>query len=193
MPTGYTAAVGEGKITTLRQFALQCARGMGACIMMRDDPWDAPIPERFEPNTGYHDKGLAAAQKLLDELPLLTDDECINRADEDYDARFASYQKYEDERKAENGRYRDMLAAVRGWDTEAEGIKDFMVDQLRISIRDFSENPPKRLSGEEWRATVIASAIRDVNYHTEERVKEIQRTEGRNQWVAALRISLPEI
>ena len=45
MPTGYTADIQDGKITTLREYALSCARAFGALIMMRDDPHDAPIAD----------------------------------------------------------------------------------------------------------------------------------------------------
>lgn len=48
MPTGYTANVPDG--ITFEQFVWQCARGMGALVMMRDEPTGAPIPERFEPS-----------------------------------------------------------------------------------------------------------------------------------------------
>jgi hypothetical protein len=36
MPTGYTAAIGEG--IEFDKFVMQCARAMGACVMMRDEP-----------------------------------------------------------------------------------------------------------------------------------------------------------
>lgn len=50
MPTGYTEAVQSGEVTEFRDFALRCARAMGALIMMRDDPMDAPIPDEFKPS-----------------------------------------------------------------------------------------------------------------------------------------------
>ena len=34
MPTGYTAALYEGKNQTFKEFATQCARAFGACIDM---------------------------------------------------------------------------------------------------------------------------------------------------------------
>lgn len=50
MPTGYTADLHDGKDVTFDQFVKQCARGMGALVTLRDAPWDAPLPERFEPS-----------------------------------------------------------------------------------------------------------------------------------------------
>jgi hypothetical protein len=51
MPTGYTAPIADGM--TFEQFALGCARAFGALVTMRDEPSDAPIPERLEPDTPF--------------------------------------------------------------------------------------------------------------------------------------------
>lgn len=192
MPTGYTAAVGEGKITTLRQFALQCARGMGACIMMRDDAWDAPIPERFEPDTSYYDKKLEAARAALKSLSDITPAECKERAAASYKSALKSHQEYVANRAAENQRYREMNAAVEGWSTEAEGIRDFMLQQLSISVNDYEPTPPEELDGDAWLACELERTARDIAYSEKARAEEIQRTEGRNRWLAALRASLPD-
>ncbi len=192
MPTGYTAPVGDGKITTLRQFALLCARGMGACINMRDEPLDAPIPERFEPQTKYYDERLAAARAALADLSALTAEDCEARAKDAHAASLANHYKYEAERDAENKRYRDMLKAVDAWETDAEGIKQFMHEQLSMSIFAYDSEPPEPLSGKEWLERSLAKAARDIGYYEAERAKEVMRTEGRNRWLAALRASLPE-
>lgn len=191
MPTGYTAEVGEGKITTLRQFALQCARGMGACIMMRDDPWDATIPERFEPSTDYHDKALDAARAKLKDLANITPDECEKRAETAYEQALTSHNEYVARKAEQNGRYAAMKAAVEAWDTKAEGIRDFMLQQLSISFDDWEPEPPKKLNGEQWLEAELGKAAHDIAYHKKARDEEIQRTEGRNQWLADLRASLP--
>lgn len=60
MPTGYTYPVAEEKVDTLAEFALQCARAFGACVTMRDEPSNKPIPEEFKPSLHY--------QKKLDEM-----------------------------------------------------------------------------------------------------------------------------
>ena len=67
MPTGYTLDLYDGKDITFEEFALRCARAFGALISMRDEPIDAPIPERFEPSD-YHLKELEKAKKRLKEV-----------------------------------------------------------------------------------------------------------------------------
>ncbi|WP_416065387.1 hypothetical protein ACK9YZ_01165 [Rhizobium sp. ZK1] len=190
MPTGFTADVVSGEITTLRQFALRCARGMGATIMMRDEPWDAPIPERFEPSTSYHEENLAKAKETLAEIERLSSEDCNARAEQDYADRLASHQKYEDERGAENDRLKSMLEKVSAWHTEAEGIKEFMSDQLRISMSDYVSPPPQKMTGEEWLTATRREALRSISYHEKNIADEIHRTEMRNQWLADLRRSL---
>lgn len=63
MPTGYTADVADGKITDFVEYALQCARAFGACIMLRDEPISSEIPE-FQPSD-YNANALAEAEKTL--------------------------------------------------------------------------------------------------------------------------------
>ncbi len=198
MPTGYTHAVQDGKITTLREFALTCARAFGACITMRDDPSDAPIPERFEPHTDYHDRGIAEARAILAELPGLSVAECNQRAQNDFDAALASHTDREVERTRQRTRYEQMVAKVEGWKVpdDLREMRSFMLDQLRSSI-DHDCNigrydpAPVLLGGSTWRDKRLEEASRSLAYHTVERQKEIDRTESRNAWLKALRDCLP--
>jgi len=195
MPTGYTAAVRDGKITTLREFALSCARGMGALITMRDDPHDAPIPERFEPFTDFYDGQIERAQELLRTVPHLTDSECDFRAETLFKEEIKSYQESLARKRLARARYEDMLCKVKAWrcDDEVRTLKDFMVKQLEESIDfDCSERytePPVRLTGEQWRQKTLENASRDLAYGQKQQAEERERV-SRNRWLAALRRSL---
>ena len=199
MPTGYTAAVQSGEITSLRDFALMCARGMGATIMMRDAPHDAPIPERFEPSD-YNAKVLQKAQGCLDAVTTMSRDEAQREADKAYHAACVSFDRRNAEREEHGRRYRSMIAQVEAWDTKADGIREFMLDQLRQSL-DFDCKPPRpnalfggkpeRQTGEEWREAQVEQLTGDIAYHAKANAEEIARTEGRNRWLADLRASLP--
>jgi hypothetical protein len=198
MPTGYTHAVQEGKITTLREFAMTCARAFGACIMMRDDPGDKPIPESFEPETDYHDKAIAEAQETLAEVAALSDAECDQRAKAAFDAALTSHTERETRRAREKGRYEEMIGKVERWHVpdDISGLRDFMLDQLRKSV-EFDCSPPRyndaptRLTGAAWRDSTLAEASRSLAYHQVERQKEIDRVASRNAWLKALRDSIP--
>ena len=65
MPTGYTSDIEKG--ITFNEFTMQCARAFGACISMRDDPGDKPIPKEFKPST-YHIEGIKKAKEKMVQL-----------------------------------------------------------------------------------------------------------------------------
>ncbi|MGB1214633.1 MAG: hypothetical protein ACPG4X_14810, partial [Pikeienuella sp.] len=74
------------------------------------------------------------------------------------------------------------------------GLKDFMLEHLNSGKKfdcGMEWDAPVRLTGEQWRERQLKQASRDLAYHKTERDKEIQRTEGRNEWLADLRASLP--
>lgn len=196
MPTGYTAAVQDGTITDFPAFAMQCARAFGALITMRDDPFDAPVPERFEPRTSYHDERLAAASAALTELRALTPEQAEDRAYQAWKTATARHMDRERECAAQRERYEAMLAKVLAWDPPSPDhteLRTFMADQLRQSI-DFdcghSSPAPGRMMGPAWLAAEMAAAERDLAYHAKARAEEVDRAAGRTRWVAALRASL---
>jgi hypothetical protein len=197
MPTGYTHKVQDGKITSLRDFAMECVRGMGVCISMRDDPHDKPIPERFEPEASYHDEHIATARNVLDKTPGLTPQECDVLAQADFEAEMESHIKYANNRQQAKANYQNMIAKVEAWKPHEDvvGLKDFMLQQLRESIKfdcsdSYRPEPPIRLTGEQWRQKQLERASRDLAYHEKKRAAEIRRVEDRNRYLVALRESL---
>lgn len=198
MPTGYTADVKDGKVTTFPEFALQCARAFGALIEMRDDPKDAPIPDEFTPSE-YHVTALAKAEARLAELATYDLDRAEREAGAEYVARLKYEREREERRLAEKARYEAMLDKVLAWEPPTEQhveMKKFMVDQLESSI-GFDCSPiawpePVKSSPQEWLAAARASAEHDVEYHTKHLAEDRERAAGRTAWVAALRQSLSE-
>lgn len=197
MPTAYTADVGDGKITDLRTFALLCARGMGACITMRDDPLDAPLPEAFEPSP-YYAGALAEAEARLVMLDSLSTEARAAAADEAYAINLAAWVERRDQRRTQRARYDAMLAEVEAWQTDAEGIREFMIEQLRSSI-DFDcremepswDVEPERLAAGEWWRREIDKTLKDIERARKSHAEEVARVAGRNGWLARLRASLP--
>lgn len=194
MPTGYTAAVADG--ITFDRFVWSCARAMGALVTMRDLPSDAPIPERFEPSD-YSAKRLGEAKAELKRLSEMNLADAAACAKASHTEAIAGHAKRTQERDELRIKYQTMLADVVKWNPptpDHEGFKTFMADQLRQSI-DFDccgkyDKPPVALSGAEWRAAAIAKAERDIEYNTKAHAEEVERTEGRNEWLRALRESL---
>lgn len=196
MPTGYTADVGEGTVTEFDDFVWRCARGMGALIMMRDEPMSAPIPERFEASTKYHDERLAAAIARLAELQAMEPAQVREAALQAHARAYASWNSYRVEKKQKRGRYEAMLARVNAWTPPTDnhvGLQSFMRQQLEESIRfdcDYEAPAPVSPGPDAWHAQEIEQAERDIARNTKYRAEEIERTEGCNRWLADLRKSL---
>lgn len=197
MPTGYTYDVGSGKISTLREFGLTCARAFGALISMRDEPFSAPVPKKLKPDTGYHDNGIREAREQLKALEAMGADEIAAAAKADADKIAASYAESDAERLATENRYKAMLAQVVEWQPPAmlSDLRKFMIEQLQESIKfdcgDMSKYREKPIAAAEWLDMRRAALARDIEYHSTERAKEIARTAERNEWLAALHSSLP--
>lgn len=196
MPTGYTADIEKG--ITFQQFAMGCARAFGACVEMRDDPQAKAIPDEFKPSD-YHVRALREANTELENLEKLTIEEVREHALLEYEKEFERITKEIDKDRKLMGQYKAMLKQVKAWQpptSEHVGLKEFMVSQIEGSI-DFDgmgdyyrKHPAILLSGSEWLVGEKAKARRDISYHTEEHQKEIDRTNGRNQWTKDLRESL---
>lgn len=198
MPTGYTHDVQTGKVTEFREFALQCARAFGACVMMRHEPSDKPIPDEFPIDTSYHDEQLQRAKDRMTEVTGLTDAECDERARLEYEGAVQSQQERAAEREKQRLRYKQMLQQVQAWEPPSSDhieLKSFMFKQLTESI-DFdcnlfgTDTHPILLTGSEWRDAQMEKANWSINYHTDERAKEIDRVKSRNKWIKDLRESL---
>ncbi len=197
MATGYTADVQSGKIKTFSNFAIQCARAMGALITMRDERLGAPIPDELTPST-YHREALQEAQQELERLRTMTDAEIRRLWNQEREGVEQRNEKYRMESEQYRQRYEAMLAKVKAWNPpthEHNGLKEFMVEQLTESIKFDCGEPfqmPLPESFEDWKKDKLARVARDVFYHQEKQAEEESRTAGRNRWLAELRASLPE-
>lgn len=95
-------------------------------------------------------------------------------------------------------RYMDMLLLVRAWTPPTNDhvkLKEFMIDQITESIKfdcgDYWTNKNiKRPSGKLWRLRKINDALHDMALYNDKYLKEVERTDGRNQWIQQLRDSL---
>jgi hypothetical protein len=194
MPTGYTCDIAKG--ITFEQYAWSCARAFGALILMRDDPSDAPIPERFEPSD-YMVKALAEAKAELARLDAMSLADAITAADAEYVAETERCIQRRAEYAELRNKYNAMLAQVVQWEPPTPDhvkYKEFMVEQIRSSIDgDCNEKyitEPAQLTGQQWLTLKITEARRSVAYHEKSHAEEVARTDNRNAWIKALRDSL---
>jgi hypothetical protein len=195
MPTGYTSAVADGKITELEPFVWRLARGMGALIMMRDEPADAPVPERFEPSR-YNAEELIKLRAEIGRLSAMSDEEATAAADAEHKADEEAKAEYFSEEAQQRARYQSMIARLEAWQGAPEGIKEFGLEQLHQSLDFDCREPfswyrePVERDGPKWRDAKIAKLARDIEYHVKADTEERARTDACNAWVAQLRQSL---
>jgi len=196
VPTGYTAKIANG--ISFQEFAMDCARGMGACIDLRDEPEGGDkIPDAFPPSD-YHLKAERAAQAELDGLLAMSAEDREKAALDDWEeAKRSRAERIEEKRKLKEN-YEAMRAHVDGWTPptrDHENFKIFMMEQIDQSIEfDCSEHyikeVPAPVSGAEWFATNIVRLMGDIKNHRQDYSKEVQSAENRTRWIRALRSSL---
>lgn len=184
MPTGYTSTLAQGE-QSVADFIRHCGRGMGFMILMRDADWDAPLPEKWEPNK-FHDESLAELQERKAFLSELDAEDRVDACE----AHYAEAEAYRDERieknKAQLLRYTDMLEQVRAWEPShpvMRATRQFAIDQLTESIKfdcSWTPDPIERLSPDEWHKEQFDEVLKNIQYHSAEQAKDAARTEERN-------------
>lgn len=198
MPTGYTAPVRDGEVTTLSEFALICARNFGALVMMRDDPLNAEIPERIEPNTRHIEQRIDEARARIAELEAMSNADRITAAQNAHAERIAQNERFNRQAQTYRKRYEAMIAAVETWEPptpEHENLKTFMLQQLRESIRfdcGTIQIEVKPLDSRAWWGDELERAHRDLRRYSDQRDKEIRLANERNEWIQQLRDSFPQ-
>lgn len=182
---------------SFREFAMQCARAFGACVTMRDDSMDEPIPKRFEASD-YHVKQLDGARAKLSWLRGLNKDEQLAHGQKLKSELVNSRKTWLAKEKAQNERLCDMEKSVMAWKPPTKdhlGLKTFMLEQLGVSKNncDYIQQEIAKTQADPPLAFYIADveqAVRDIKYHTEQHAKEVGRADSRTEWVTQLRESL---
>lgn len=199
MPTGYTAGVADGTITSFPEFAMRCARAFGALIEMRDSPMDAPIPTEFAPDS-YYTKRIREGRERIAALEAMTPEQIAAAASARRRESDETYARMARENREKRARYEAMLAEVDAWTPPTPDhvdMKKFMREQLTGSI-DFDCYDPERYRGweaptpEEWYAGELEAARRSLDSAVKSDAEERERAEGRTRWVQQLRASLTE-
>lgn len=202
--TGYTGAMIE-KNLDFNAFVWRCARAFGPLIHMRDEPMDADIPDTVpeeQDGSTYYKERHEEAEKALnawEDLPLAARHKEITRVLRE---RLDGHRRYVNKVVAENLILTNMISQVEAWKAPEPHapLKDFMLDQLRVSLVDV-----KRLFEESARYEAELSAPLDaavdehvaglagnVVYYRElaEKEKRSKNSVSANEWLAGLRASV---
>lgn len=199
MPTGYTAKL-MNKGQSFDEFVWTCARAFGALVTMREDSLDTPIPDEFKPRCSYHEEALIKSREKYRELLEMCWDEIKDWAEIEKSNLIKYDEDYIRNSEQENKRLADMRVLVCSWDPPSEdhaSLKNFMLDQIKISTMDlsFTYDRLKVLKSRtltDLYNEAVEEATRSIEYHKSESLKEIERARSHNQWIKTLRDSLGE-
>lgn len=195
MPTGYTAALYDGKPQTFEEFALNAARAMGAGIRQRDNA-PGPIDDVIGFDEHYIGE-IAMELEALNEYKGYSEERWRSEELKSRTEKTNAVKRAIKKNAMLRHRYETMLAEVNAWVPPTKdhlGLKDFMVQQLTESIRfdcssEYLTIPQKR-SWKEFRDERIAGSEKRLQDARDgwDREREIVLT--RNEWVRRLRESL---
>jgi hypothetical protein len=191
MPTGYTTDIYNGKEVTFKDFALNCARAFGACVMQRDDP--AGEKPKIQPEESYHTKALKKLSTF--KKPSKKQFETFIKRS------IADNKEIINKNKALEKAYSEMIEKAAKWTpptTEHEALKDFMIKQLVESKQwdcglDHYENQLVSLSAMTYNDYIEKKRKEytfNCKYHEEHLIKEIDLIKQRNKWIEDLYNSL---
>lgn len=205
MPTGYTSGILDGKIITFEQYAKTCMRAMGACIHMRDDSFDTPYTERVP--SDYHSKNVIEYQMKLIEINNMSDDQIIELETSNINSRIKQMQECIKNRKLDNALLEKFYYKALDYSpptADHEGIKKFMIDQLRTTIDQDgnygyyqkclleSLDQLNNINPTKIREECILEYERQIDRHTIEYNKEVEGCNESNKWVKVFLESVRE-
>lgn len=198
MPTGYTFNIVEG--ISFKEYVLQCARAFGACITMKDEPFDEPIPEKFEESDYYKNK-IEDLKKELSKLLKMSNKQLQKEIDRKYEEQIKNNKEQIKKHLELKEKYEKMLEKVRKWNPPTKdhtGLKRFMEEQILQSIEfdcDVSYYKGKsiiKLNVDQYRYENKKELEKDIDYYMKRWKDETKRVQERNNWIRQLRDSLEE-
>ena len=184
MPTGYTAGIENGTITSFEDYVKICMRAFGVYIDYRDEPLSTKVPTKMVPDTQYHEEELATILKEQTEF-----------LEKSYEEKRRDYREYvtgvtmrysddKEEYQRLKGLYDYFQKKVINWvppTEDHENFKSFMFDQLRVSL-PHEPYEPKLYTYDEWLKSKLEWFDSYIEYHQKEIKNIISNTNRKNEW-----------
>lgn len=205
MPTGYTAYIENGDITTGKDFLKLCTRNFGIAIDMRDESLSVPTQTHFEPNS-YYKKEYDKAVEVCNKYRHMTFDEVKQEMIKSYNDRIASAKKCLEDYKSEDEKYKKIRDEIVKWNPptdEHDGLKKFALEQIDISMNTsyykyLEDDLNKELDISD---KAVYTYMNDINESYEKDVEmvyrrwqeELKRTAEKNLWMQQFIDSLENI
>jgi hypothetical protein len=186
MPTGYTAPVEDGEVTELKDFAALCARAF--MWTMRDTGMKAPLRYPEAPGKGYLQgsyEDALSARRLWQES---TEEEKYAQWSTYYNDTLAEHARRRANILERNARHYAMLAQVQEVDVDAklQNFKNFMIEQLTMSITNDGDHWYTILEYVEWCQMKDKETERSVKYYRDQITAEVERYNESCGWIDLL-------
>jgi hypothetical protein len=185
MPTGYTSDVENGKITSLKDFALKCSNAW----LYDGRPPARPPKEREMTHT---EETLAEAEIYLAYLKKEDWNHLLSRYEKEIAERKERFATMDKDQAKVRKRYEAMMKKVKAWKPPSpkhQNLKTFMISQIVESKRwDCPNDPwrPKTETFNEWYARELEYATIDVASLTESVAKERKNADEEYEWFKTL-------
>lgn len=197
MPTGYTAGIIDGEITTFEQFATQCTRAFGATIHMRDNPLDSP----YEPRTPseYYVNSLQSQREELEKMKAMTDEDIIRDFETAGNDSLEYHEKGLEKDKENLEKLNSILESAKAWvppTEEHEGLRSFMIVQIKSTIKvdgdpsyhvdkivQIKQEMKDGIDPKVYREERIKEIEDRITYYEGEIQKELERCKRSNDWM----------
>lgn len=199
MPTGYTAGIENGTITTGKDFLKLCTRAFGIAFELKDEPLSVPTPIKFEPNT-YYKKNLEEAIVNLEECRKMSFEDAKAKMIKHHQDMMEMYKSMAEKSVETNKKYSKIRSEVEAWNPptmEHYSLKKFALEQIDMCVEKpeyidmFLKKSNKELDDsdeavEKFISELIESCYEDVKRAKEQWEEELARTEKNNVWMEEL-------
>lgn len=203
MPTGYTAYIEDGDITSGKDFLKLCTRAFGIAIDLKDEPLSVPTPKSFEPDNYYkdrYDKALLA----LEEAKKLTFENAKIQMRTAYENRISDYKRYAEKETVMNEKYAKVRNEVEAWTPptdEHSGLKKFALEQIDMCVTkqkyidEYIEKSKEEFDGSDeavrqYMDDNIKMCQEQVDRAYKSWQEELERVRSKNEWMSKFLESL---
>lgn len=196
MPTGYTAYIEDGSITTGKEFLKLCSRAFGVAIDIKDEPLSVPTPVYVEPSSYYKNRYTKAVAALNTALSM-TSEEARKEMRRSHEENVTCAKAYLAKLEEKNRIYALVREQVESWIPPTKdhiGIKEFALNQIDMCIDscEYLDEIRKKVGSvlDDSDAAVAEYIKQNIKFCEEdvERARkaweaELHRTESRNEFM----------
>ena len=196
MPTGYTAYIEDGEITTGKEFLKLCTRAFDIAIDQKEEPLSNPTYTKFESDS-YYEKRYNEAVDKLKAAKDMTFSEALSQMVKRHSKKVSDYKRCAEKETEMNRKYQKVRDEVEQWvppTKDHNGIKKFALEQIDMCMTkqkyidediELSKEilDDSKEAVEKYRAEYIADCQKDVDRAYKAYQEELKRVANKNEFM----------